>query len=146
MTHDRERVAAGLLVASLVITIPVPGAAQDEVPGPGGERWDLTAYDADGQLAAVPWNIDATLLLEDGTASGSAGCNRYVVPPWDDCMNLEAGGTRIEYPTLYIAVLGPDDSLAKLTKWAEPEGDARPDAVFKHFRKRVDACGYTPPM
>ena len=65
-----------LLTVSLVITIPAAGAAQDGGPGPEGERWDLVAYGVDG-LGPVPWNIDAALLLEDGVASGSTGCDRF---------------------------------------------------------------------
>jgi heat shock protein HslJ len=65
-----------LLTVSLVTTIPASVAAQDGAPGPEGERWDLIAYGVDG-LAPVPWNIDATLLLEGGSASGSTGCERF---------------------------------------------------------------------
>jgi len=36
-----------------------------------------------------------------------------------NCRQLNAGGTQIKRPTLYIAVLGPTNDIAKLTKWAE---------------------------
>jgi hypothetical protein len=40
-------------------------------------EWHLTSYAVDDALATVPWFVDATLVLEDGTAAGAAGCNRF---------------------------------------------------------------------
>ncbi len=78
---------------------------------------------------------------EDGRAN-----LRYVVPPWDGCRDLKAGGAQIGYPTLYIAVLGQDDDLKTLAKWAEPRADGRPTALFKRFGRPVAACGSTPEL
>ncbi|MEA2025506.1 MAG: META domain-containing protein [Chloroflexota bacterium] len=66
-----------MLAIALVITIPTAAAAQAEPAGPEGTTWHLTAYAVDGELAAVPWMVDATLLLEEGSASGSNGCNQF---------------------------------------------------------------------
>ncbi len=65
------------LSAALVVAIPIAAAAQDEATTPEGAEWHLAGYAVDGEISTVPWQIDATLLLEDGTASGSTGCNRF---------------------------------------------------------------------
>jgi len=67
---------AGLAIA-LAISIPAAAVAQEPAATPEGIDWHLTAYADDGGLTAVPWSVDATLLLEDGTASGSNGCNQF---------------------------------------------------------------------
>ncbi len=61
------------LAVALVITIPVATAAQD--PTPEGTDWQLIQYTEGSGLASVPWFVDATLSMEDGTAGGSGGCN-----------------------------------------------------------------------
>jgi heat shock protein HslJ len=66
-------------MALFMATIPATAAAQDTLAGPEGVRWDLTAYGVDGEMVTVPWTIDATMTLEDGTASGSSGCNQFTV-------------------------------------------------------------------
>lgn len=67
-----------LLAAALVFTVPVATTAQDEVATPEGTEWHLVAYDAGGpELTPVPWDLAATLTLDDGQAVGSTGCNRY---------------------------------------------------------------------
>lgn len=72
----RNRLARALLAVSLVLGTSMSVAAQDVTPRLEGERWDLVAYGVDG-LGPVPWNIDATLLLDGGLASGATGCGRF---------------------------------------------------------------------
>ena len=67
------------LAAALLLALPTVVGAQVEEPAPEGVEWHLASYAVDGQVTPAPWYIDATLLLEDGTASGSTGCNRYSV-------------------------------------------------------------------
>lgn len=66
-----------LLSLALIVAMPLAAAGQGGDPGLEGERWDLTAYAWDGRLEGVPWDVDATLLLESGTVAGSAGCDRF---------------------------------------------------------------------
>ncbi len=66
-----------LSAAALIIALPAAAAAQTEDASPEGIEWHLGGYAVDGEVGIVPWYIDATLLLEDGTASGSTGCNRF---------------------------------------------------------------------
>jgi len=65
------------LGAALVISVPLAAAAQDEATTPEGVEWHLAGYAVDGEIGIVPWHIGPTLLLEDGAASGSTGCNRF---------------------------------------------------------------------
>jgi heat shock protein HslJ len=76
----RDRLMRSALAAVLVVSLPAAVAAQDEEPsGPEGIDWTLTSlYDDDSaELVAVPFEVAPTLRLEDGTASGSAGCNTF---------------------------------------------------------------------
>jgi heat shock protein HslJ len=66
-----------LLAIALLATISGAAAAQDEPAALEGQDWHLVAYAVDGGIEAVPWTIEATLLLEGGSASGSAGCNTF---------------------------------------------------------------------
>lgn len=77
---------------------------------------------------------------EDGRAN-----LRYLDQPWFECRALKIGGTRVKEPVMYIAVLGPDDDLSTLTKWAEPKGDARPTALHRNVRSSPE-CVPRPPM
>jgi hypothetical protein len=77
---------------------------------------------------------------EDGRAN-----LRYLDQPWEGCSALKIGGTRVNDPVMYIAVLGPNDDLATLTRWAEPNRDARPKALYKRVRS-LDGCIPRPPM
>jgi heat shock protein HslJ len=68
------------LILGLLLSVALPGVAvaqEAETTSPEGVRWDLTQYAVDGTLTDVPWDVDATLLMEDGTASGSGGCNTF---------------------------------------------------------------------
>jgi heat shock protein HslJ len=76
----RERFIRTALVATLAISLPAATAAQVEEPtGPEGTDWTLTGYfDGElGELVTVPFEVEPTLLLQDGTASGSGGCNQF---------------------------------------------------------------------
>ena len=76
----RERLIHSALAAALLITLPAVVAAQDEEPSdPEGTEWTLTAwYDEElGEMVPVPYEVEPTLLLLDGTASGSGGCNQF---------------------------------------------------------------------
>jgi heat shock protein HslJ len=59
---------------ALAVVAPVTATAQDTPSSPEGIEWHLVSY-ADDAQASVPWFVDATLLLEDGTAAGSTSCN-----------------------------------------------------------------------
>jgi heat shock protein HslJ len=66
-----------LLGAALVLTIPAAGAAQADTATPEGTEWHLVQYTDGDRLTAGPWWVDATLMLDGGTASGSTGCNGF---------------------------------------------------------------------
>ena len=70
-------VIVAVLTALMVSSTSLVGVAQDAAAGPEGSDWQLTQYSVDGALVAVPDDVAATLLLEDGLASGSAGCNTF---------------------------------------------------------------------
>lgn len=72
---SRTTISRLALAAVLAVSIPTAAAAQDETT-PEGRTWQLTAYAGDG-MAAVPFYVQATLTLQDGTASGSTGCNTF---------------------------------------------------------------------
>ena len=65
-----------LLAAAFVATLPAAALAQDQPLTPEGTTWHLAAY-ADDAMAAVPFPVQATLQLDDGTATGSTGCNTF---------------------------------------------------------------------
>jgi heat shock protein HslJ len=73
----RNGVLRLLIAVSLVIGVPAATAAQDGAVSPEGPRWDLVSYGVEGELVGVPWTVEATLLMEDGRAAGSAGCNTF---------------------------------------------------------------------
>lgn len=66
-------------VASVALAVSLSGAvvAQDMGASPEGQTWDLTGYLDGTGTAVVPDGSSATLLLADGVASGSAGCNQF---------------------------------------------------------------------
>ena len=65
-----------LLAAALVATLPMTTVAQEESATPEGIDWHLTSFSLDGP-ALVPWTVDPTLRLDDGTATGWTGCNQF---------------------------------------------------------------------
>lgn len=76
MTRRRSFLGLSTALALVVSTAGVVGA-QGEPPSPEGQAWELRAYAADAALTPVPEDVVATLLLADGVASGSAGCNQF---------------------------------------------------------------------
>ena len=78
MIHDRLIRAA--LATALVVTLPAAAAAQEDEPAtPEGLDWALTSYydEGLGELVSVPFEVEPTLRLEDGIASGFGGCNQF---------------------------------------------------------------------
>lgn len=65
------------LAATLVAASATVAAAQEDPVTPEGIEWHLVGYGSDGGLQAVPWDVEATLSLEDGAATGSNGCNTF---------------------------------------------------------------------
>ena len=78
---NKRRLAIAILSASLLASV-LPGLAvaqEDEAvlyPAEGVE-WQLDQYAADGVLIDVPAEVDVSLLMTGGDASGTAGCNSY---------------------------------------------------------------------
>jgi heat shock protein HslJ len=74
----RTRLGVAALTAALLgALIPVAALGQDGAETPEGVEWSLSRSASDGVLVDVPADVAATLLLEDGAASGSAGCNSF---------------------------------------------------------------------
>jgi heat shock protein HslJ len=67
------------LLALLALTFSQAGAvvAQDEAATPEDQTWTLAAYAVASDMAALPEDVIATLMLADGVASGSTGCNQF---------------------------------------------------------------------
>lgn len=63
------------LVAALALSLPAATVAQDATPE--GIDWQLTQYLDGAEMTAVPWDVDASLRLDQGEAKGSAGCNGF---------------------------------------------------------------------
>jgi len=75
-----RRLISTALVTSLVVLLPGTALAQlDEPAGPEGPEWVLTSYYVEdaAELVAVPFPVEPTLRLQDGVASGFAGCNQF---------------------------------------------------------------------
>lgn len=84
---EKRRLLAGALTAAL-LTTALPGLALAQDPAEDdatyaaeGVEWVLSGYMEDDALRELasedPVPATVTLTLEDGTASGSAGCNEY---------------------------------------------------------------------
>lgn len=67
----RVGLAAVLALASSLV------ATAQETTSPEGLEWHLMGYAVEGEVGLAPWSIDATLVLQDGTATGSTGCNSF---------------------------------------------------------------------
>jgi heat shock protein HslJ len=78
-TKSKSSALVGLAAAAM-LAIALPGAAfaQDDTGAtPEGATWSLTAYSVDGAETAVPENVEASLRMEDGEATGNGGCNAF---------------------------------------------------------------------
>ncbi|MFV2062585.1 MAG: META domain-containing protein [Chloroflexota bacterium] len=88
----KTRALAAVLLATVMIgSASIAAVAQDEAPGPEGVDWQLTEYAVDAALIAVPEGITATLLLKEGQASGSGGCNSFFGSYVIDGQSLDFG-------------------------------------------------------
>jgi heat shock protein HslJ len=83
---SRTRTTLAFVGAAILAAVgAAPALAATESPLPDvipadtaeGRTWQLQQQLVDGALTAVPDGVVVTLLLEDGTASGSGGCNTY---------------------------------------------------------------------
>ncbi len=75
-----RRLIEAVILATLSAGLPAIAGAQDGPPNtPEGVDWTLTSYlDTEtAEVISVPFGVTATLLLQDGAASGSAGCNQF---------------------------------------------------------------------
>ena len=72
-----KRLVSMFACIGLLVSMPGTVTAQDEPTGLGGVDWTLTGYVEDGLMTSAPIGVDATLRLEEGTASGSGGCNAF---------------------------------------------------------------------
>ena len=75
-----SRLTTAVLATALLASVPGATLAQDEAPtGPENVDWSLIRYydEEGGEFADVPFAVQPTLRLEDGTASGFAGCNDF---------------------------------------------------------------------
>ncbi len=67
-------------------------------------------------------------LAYDTPGPGASGCyvdadgraNLRVVEAAAGCNQLEVGDRRVRIPAIYVAVLGNDDDIRALARWAEP--------------------------
>jgi heat shock protein HslJ len=76
----RNRSIFSVIAFVLLASLPGAALAQDEQPlSPEGQDWSLVAsYDeTSGEITSVPIGVQPTLLLQDGAASGFAGCNQF---------------------------------------------------------------------
>ncbi len=76
----RPRLIGSVFAALLVAGLPATAVSQSAPPSsPEGFDWTLTSYydEATAETTAVPFEIGATLRLEEGVASGFAGCNQF---------------------------------------------------------------------
>ncbi len=73
-----NRLLSSVVAAGMLLTLPGPALAQEPIELEYTD-WSLVSYydEEAGETAPVPFEVNATLRLEDGTASGSGGCNRF---------------------------------------------------------------------
>ena len=74
----RNHLLSTTIATIVLVTLPGAALAQDEV-SLEGTNWSLVSYfdEAAGEVADVPFEVRATLRLEEGVASGSGGCNQF---------------------------------------------------------------------
>ena len=88
---------AGILAMSGLAQAPAMAVAQDGTAALEGTDWQLTQLATDGVLAPVADGVTPTMLLEDGAASGSAGCNQWFATYTldGDSLSFAAPGTTL---------------------------------------------------
>ncbi len=128
-----------MLLAAACVPIQPPtaggsdGAASQANPVLEGSSWMLTDLaDESGALVAVPEGVEVTLAFAEGSASGSAGCNRYVAsytvegqsgltfgPAATTMMACMGPGADIEptYLAMLANVTGFESAMGVLTLW-----------------------------
>ncbi len=124
-----------LLGSALAILIPSTTVAQEQPATPEGSAWNLVEYAGNGELIAVPWYVDATLVLEGGDARGSAGCNAFDTSYQldGDVLTFGAASTTdvgCEQPWLDVEA-GYTAALPLVSSWALDSG---PTDVSLHLR------------
>jgi heat shock protein HslJ len=75
-----HRLISTALATTLLVALPGAALAQAEaIESPEGPEWVLTSYYVEeaAELVPVPFPVEPTLLLQDGVASGFAGCNQF---------------------------------------------------------------------
>jgi heat shock protein HslJ len=111
MMRMRSAVAT---LAALALSTTLAGAAiaADETePEPGpigvfsieGMAWLLTGQAVDGEIVPVPDGVVVSLLMEDGRAGGSGGCNNYFASYEIDGFDVSFG----EIGSTLMACAGP---------------------------------------
>lgn len=74
--HSLPRLSSAVL-GSVIVLAACGGGGDDSTDELSGSGWEMTSVlTGESLLAADPTTI-ATVVLEDGTAAGSDGCNRY---------------------------------------------------------------------
>jgi heat shock protein HslJ len=77
---NHQHILAAALAASLVGVLPLAASGQDEpLVTPEGIDWTLTSYydDESAEYLRLPFDNEASLRLQDGSATGSGGCNQF---------------------------------------------------------------------
>lgn len=86
----RHLLSTALATALMVTATSGLARAQEETviyPAEGVE-WRLDSYERDGGLVELPADVEVTLLLSGGDATGTAGCNSYIGPYVIDATTL----------------------------------------------------------
>ncbi len=99
-------------VALLAVLAPM-AAAQDVDADPEGADWRLVEQRMEGSLAAVPLMVPASILMADGVATGSGGCNDF------------SGSYTLDGATLSFA-----DEMARTLRSCAPEAEVVEDAYL----------------
>ena len=76
----RRRLTSIVIATALLAGLPGAALAQDDgLAGPEGVDWSLVSYYDEelGETTMVPFEVQPTLRLEDGVASGFGGCNQF---------------------------------------------------------------------
>jgi heat shock protein HslJ len=143
----KTRTLLGSLVAgALLATLSVPAFAQEDQPipieGAEGITWQLAEQVVDGTMVAIPDEVVVTLLLQDGQAGGSAGCNSYFADYTIGISDLTFGpigatmmfceGAPGEVEAAYLA------NLSAVATWANTGGslvlgDAEGDPILNYL-------------